>query len=535
MASSVGEAIGEGLERGLRIGGGLRDRQRQQRRQDEQDEFERQDREMRAADRQIGLEDRQRRLKREHDEDARRRRTEGLAAVDAQLADVKGRLATVTDPNSALARQLTGQHEALTTQRNRGLVAAGGYDFEAEQREAAADLEVLRSGQGGTLPPARRVRAIASATRRDVGEFRRGADGAPSKIGGAIEDFRAGLGGGDSTRMLRGANVLLAPELQRGVGEASPHGGTIVSKEIVAFDPAPGATPEDPQMIPRLRVWVKGPQPKSDDERRALNRWRAATPGIPEGATGFYFAPVTEDRSSRPDAPVRVIGMARGMQYLDGLRQMEEWVNDPTVAADIDAGLGQWDQRRFLAARGALPVKVQSHNVAAGGTLVTDTTDATGRTTREVFQSPTPKTNPELDTARLGLITAQTAAAAALGGLRERSTGRGAKTSRDEARERLGLLTQERIAIQGSITNLVRELEFASGERRKQIPAELAAARQQEKDLTGRIQALQKDANAPDEGAQAPSAVAAPAPQIAVNPKTGERLQLRDGQWVPMK
>lgn len=506
MASSVGEAIGDGLERGLRLGMGIQDHKRQVRRQQERDALETEDRALRLQDRQDQL--------------TRQREAEREAAIGAQLEDVNAELGTLgpADASTPRAKLLTERSERLRGERNRRLVTRGGYDFQAEEREAQADMEALRAGQGANLPPARRVRAIVAATGRNVAEFRRGPDGSPSPVAAAVDDFRAGLSGGDSARMLRGANKLLAPDLQRGIGEKSPHGGTIVGKEIVGFDPAPNGSPDDPQMIPRLRVWVKGPEPKSDEEKRMLARWKAAHPDIPEGATGYYFAPVTEDRSSRPDAPVRTIGMRRGMEYLNGLMQMEQWANDPAVAADIDAGLGQWDPQRFLSARAAAGGKTQTkyHSLPADGALVVETTDQHGRPLRrEVIQSPTSKKpSPETEAARLALLTSQAAAAAALTGLRDRTDpnrGAGTKTRAQEARERLGLLTQERITIQNRVANLVKEMEYATGPRRKEIPDELKAARQREDALAAKIQALQRDADAPDAAPAAPAPAAAPA------------------------
>lgn len=373
MANSVGGAIVEGLETGLRIGAGLQDRRRQQQRQDEEDQI-------RREDRALGLEDRQRRITREQ-------RVDGLAAVDAQLAGLRAEGAALGE-NATPAQKagLAQRYDKLTGARQRALVAAGGYDFDAEEREAQADIQLLASGQGASLPAARRVRAITAATGRDIADFRR-VGGAPSRIGQAIEDFSAGLGGSGHDRMLTGANVLFASDLAKGVGADSPYGGKIVGKQFVAFDPDPNAPPDAPRVIPRLKVYVNDGKARSPADVKKIEQLRAADPNAPADATGYYFAPVTEDRSSRPDARVKSIGMREGMEYIDKLQQLDELINDPSVATDLDEGVGQFDQQRYLRARAGLGLptgqvkKTQFVNTPAGGVTTPVTTDDTGKVT----------------------------------------------------------------------------------------------------------------------------------------------------------
>lgn len=419
MARSMGEAVSGGLESGVRLGLALRQDERQRRRQDEQDAFERDDRALRTADRQTAHEDRQRRLRREE-------RGERLGALQGQEAAIRSELATLpAGDTSPRAQQLLERRRGLSTMVNKELVGAGGYDFESDEREARADAQLFAAGRGGELTPARRVRALAASARRDLRDFRRGPAGEPSKVGAAVEDFGAGMSGGDTDRMIRGANVLLAPDLQRGIGEDSPHGGKIIGKEVVAFDQAPNSTPDDPQLIPRLRVWVKGQAPKNDEEKRLMARWKAANPGIPEGATGFYLAPVTEDRSIRPDAPVKVLGMKAGLQYMNSLKQMEEWLNDPAVAADVEAGLGQWDQQRFLRERAAAglppPLSTKYQAIGSGGLLKIETDARTGQTREQVIANPNPSNTPELTAARIRLLERQAEDEAASAALRGRT------------------------------------------------------------------------------------------------------------------
>ncbi len=373
MATSVGGAIAEGLESGLRIGTGLVDRQRNIKRQDEADQMAREDRA-------LGLEDRQRRI-------ARETRADGLSAIDAQMATLKAEGAALGEgATPAQKAQLAQRFDTLSSARQRALVAAGGYDFEAEDREARSDIEVLKAGQGASLPPARRVRAITAATGRDISDFRR-VGGAPSRIGQAIQDFSGGLTEADNDRMLAGANVLFASDLAKGVGTDSPYGGKIVGKQFVAFDPDPNSPPDAPRVIPRLKVYVNDGKARSPADVKKIEQLRAADPNAPAEATGYYFAPVTEDRSSSPDARVKSIGMREGMEYIDKLQQLDELINDPSVAADIDAGVGQFDQQRYLRARAGLGLptgrekKTEFKSIPQGGSLLPVTTDDTGKVT----------------------------------------------------------------------------------------------------------------------------------------------------------
>lgn len=495
MATSVGEAIGLGLERGLRIGTGLQDRKRNQLRQDEQDQFDREDRTLR-------LEDRQRALRRQSEDDTRRRGAEGLGALDAQIADLQPQLAAVTDANSPEARTLAGRKEKLLAERGRRVQGLSGFDPQAEEREFAGYAEAIKQGQGDRLNPKQRVQGMA-ALGINLADYRRGADGAPSRIGTAIEDVRGGMAeGGDSALFVRGANTMLASRLAKGVGQPSPYGGTIVGKEVMQFVPVPGSTPEDPKMAAHLRVWVKGDPPKTAEEKRLLNRWRAANPTAPEGATGVYFAPATQGGGSGDNDLVSTFSMGKGFQFLDAQRQLEEWANDPAVAADIDAGVGQWDPRRFFAARGGQKLTTKEHSLPADGALFRVTTDEFGREVkRETITSPTTRRNTELDAAKLVLMASQAGAADRRG----RGLGAADKTARADADRRVKLLVAERVSVDNDISSLdrkhgqvSRQMDMATSKEKVELRAELAAlqkkldAAQVKKDgVTKKIQAAQ--------------------------------------------
>jgi hypothetical protein len=535
MATSIGGAISEGLESGLRLGLGLQDRQRQQQRQEEEDQFRRDDRALRAADRQLMLEDRARALERQ-------KRADRAAALAGQSEEIRrGLSALKPGDTSPAARALVARSEALDKELGRLHVEGGGIDFDAKDRaaaeEAAADAKLLDEGRGWELNPLRRAKAIVAVGRRPATDFFR-VDGQPSKVGSAIQGIRAGLAeGGDRSQIVRAVNVLEAPRLAKGVGQPSPHGGTIVGKEIDDLDMVPGSDPNDPTFVPRLKVWVRQDL-KSDEDRRLVNRWRAANPGAPEGATGYYYAPATQGGGTGNGDMVSSFTMSKGMQYLSNLAQMEEWINDPAVAADLTEGLGQFDQNRLLAAmaaRGLAPKLAKQTKLGPGDEIVS--TDERGREVAPRIRSATPRTSPELEQARMGLIAAQTAAAAALAGLRN-TRGNSAEERRQrqfEAKQALASLVAQRVAASGIVREYVNEIKDAGPTRRKELQPLLDQARADVSDLMRQIGELNK-ATAADSapggaglGAAPAAGKALPMPKTKADLKKGEIYETSRG------
>jgi len=135
----------------------------------------------------------------------------------------------------------------------------------------------------------------------------------PEQIAGMpqhIQKIQAGLETGNTALTLEGANGLLAPQLQRGVGTESPHGGTIVRKEIIGLDPAKGGDGRDhpERVMPRLRVYVK-----RDD-----------------GTEGYYDAPMSANGGT-DDAPV-AIDLKRAMDYMGNLGVTAQALQHPGMA-----------------------------------------------------------------------------------------------------------------------------------------------------------------------------------------------------------
>ena len=128
-----------------------------------------------------------------------------------------------------------------------------------------------------------------------------------------IADIQAGLETGNQGLVVQGANGMLAPQLKVGVGGPSPHGGTIVRKEIIGLDPAPGG---GTHFIPRVRVYVKTDK---GDER-------------------YYDAPITKNRTSEDDDEVVTIDIAKAMDYMGNLGLLANAAQRPDMAERLAEG-----------------------------------------------------------------------------------------------------------------------------------------------------------------------------------------------------
>jgi hypothetical protein len=137
------------------------------------------------------------------------------------------------------------------------------------------------------------------------------------EVARSIQDMQDAIQTGNTGLAVQSANVLMAPQLRRGVGSPSPQGGTIVRKEIIGLDPARGGDGRDhPNMvIPRLRVYVQ-----MDGDSK----------------TYHYDAPMSKGGGT-DDAPV-AIDMAHAMDWMGNLGVLANAMQRPEFAAKLEAG-----------------------------------------------------------------------------------------------------------------------------------------------------------------------------------------------------
>lgn len=373
--ASVGGAAAQGLESG--IGLGLRMRA--------QENAEQQQRRANT------LQDQQ--LQRQAELDKQGQDDRALEAVNKAFDDLRaegeGYFAqygkTVPDEIAGPYKQRVGEVSAT-----RNDLLRKRYEPVIKQREQRAK-DVAMKLQAGSLdlkdvPAADLYDAVHVLTKRDPSDLI-GAEGKPSRVSAAVADIHEGLEFGNEGAVLRGANVLLEPELKVGVGEPSPHGGTIVGKQIVKLIPHP----DDPsKVLPVLKVYVRRGKPQSaGDVARAEH---AAEEGAPPGATGYYIAPLTEHRSSDPEDPPKAVDLNKAMDYAAQMQTLSTALAHPEVAAKLSegkkaAGSGDSDfLSAFYAVRGKMPAKQVVYESVKRGERKVGINPATGKPTGDVIE-----------------------------------------------------------------------------------------------------------------------------------------------------
>lgn len=366
MARSTGEAIAIGLDAGYGRAMDYAARKQQQERQAKLDEQNA-----------VSM------------ADSRRRQAgqDELAALNAQEQLLKeegvGLAAAATPPDEAVQRDFAGRTTKLRTARHQALSRMSGYDLSAQKKAGAADLKALQEGDGdlAKLQPGQLLRATTVGTGRHPSEFVR-PQGGMAPVEKAGMNVLEGLQAGDMGRVISGLNVIHAPELRKGVGQPGREGGNIVAKQIISVVPDPrNKDPENPRVIPVMRIYVSGGEKFNGP----------LPPGVPEGATGYYDAPLTENRSSDPDDPVKSIGMEEAMNYIGKQLELVELMNSPQALAKQreDEAAGAWDPNEYLSALtslGATPKKqltTQRTVIPQGSEVLETVTDPTGKVVTE--------------------------------------------------------------------------------------------------------------------------------------------------------
>lgn len=360
MARSVGEAAANGLESGLNLGMAIVNQRRQQDRQDTLDA-------QRAEDRQRQID--------------RQRMTDQGAALDAQLKDLNTEgvalETSLTPPSTDVMQDYTRRVKAVTQARDQHYSKLSGVIVEDAHKGALEDLKALDANGGDVSKVKNLARAITVGTGQDPKVFIR-PQGGPSPIEQAGQDFMEGVQNGDKGKMLAGANMIYGPKLQAGVGQPSPHGGTIVRKEVVDLVPDPKADPKDPKFIPVLKVYVD----RGKDFKGPRGEF---------GETSSYTAPITEGRSSGDDARVRSLGLKDVLDFVGHNLQIAEQLNTPEGLAKLqqDQESSPFDPQEYLTAlrRASVPPAknvTDTKIIPAGGTAVTTTRNSrTGAVVRQ--------------------------------------------------------------------------------------------------------------------------------------------------------
>ena len=134
-----------------------------------------------------------------------------------------------------------------------------------------------------------------------------------------IADIQSGLETGNPGLQIKGVNGLLGPTyLRRGIGEPSPHGGTITRKEIVNLVPARGADGIDhpDKVFPIVRVYVQ-----TDD-----------------GSEKYYDAPLTRNGTTEANDAIVPLDLKRGFDYMGQMGTLATAAQSPQIATKLAQG-----------------------------------------------------------------------------------------------------------------------------------------------------------------------------------------------------
>jgi hypothetical protein len=356
------------LESGFGLGLRMLDMQERKRRDERDEKRYEEDRGLRLEDRafareQVGLQNARadRTEKRQGAQDARQRSQDQLNILEREIDILKSQgesyLKTYGSWDKIPPELRDDFTKSVRTKRGeRNTVRSQFFQpsVEEQRKTAAESWSRIQAGQMSVddLSDGDLTKTLTVQTRRDLGDFLDGPDGQPSIVRQATMDFEAGMQTGNQDLLIKGINVLLAPELKTGIGQDGPDGNEIVGKEIVQLVPHP----EDPsRVVPIVKVTVR-----RDD-----------------GAVGSYMAPITENRSSDPNDNVRSISLKEGFERVGQLMTLNSAINRPDLKKRVTAGqkvAGKENAeflQQFYGIGGAMPQrKVERKTVNLGGVML---------------------------------------------------------------------------------------------------------------------------------------------------------------------
>lgn len=333
---SAGEGAARGLESGFRLAMDFHDRQRRAEREARQDQRQ-------ATLDQRATEDHALARQRQQQQD-------DLRILDQQQAmlDAEGKAYAEFTPENRVKREWIKRNEAIK-QARQGVLSGqrNSYDPTVPTQRAQAGMEALKAGRldyfsqnPGVFTETVELTGFTPVEYQPGGVVEQGA-----------KALTQGLETGDQDMVIKGANVVFRPELSKGIGERGAQGGTIVGKRIVNMVP----DPNDPQrVIPTMRVYVNNGKPEdSGDEIRTR---RGMDPDAPRGATGYYEAPLTQNRSADPNDLVKSVSIKEALDKVGQHMQMVQMMGTPEAQQLVQLdSTAVWDENKWdtaLAERG---------------------------------------------------------------------------------------------------------------------------------------------------------------------------------------
>ncbi len=236
-------------------------------------------------------------------------------------------------------------------------------DFASKAQVGQADPSTLRGQDLRDF--------IKATTGHDLSEFANG------NIGGAINDTTTGMQTQNQGLTIKGSGVLLGPQVRQGVGGIAPDGSQIVDKSLFALVPAPRQQPQQAPQSPLGGLSAALDAASSDS---APGETPAAAPGAPapagpgpadpsaaaspqqsqvpdsdpshvipvldvttrqpDGTLTKYHAPVTDGRSTDPNAAIAGPLDTQGLTDRMGrLGVVDNWLKTPEMAGAVQEAL----------------------------------------------------------------------------------------------------------------------------------------------------------------------------------------------------
>lgn len=296
-----------------------------------------------------------------------------------QRADARQQGLDTISQGEARLNDIALRSQSATTPEAR----AGLVQEEGAVRDAVGQAQGVIGGPA--LAPAPRAKPDI---KQFVARYQRGPNGEPSQDEAAAMKTMQAIEQGDMAGVAAGYNVLHRDSIAKIIGKKSPHGGTIVGARLEGIDPDPNSPKDDPRFFGRMKIWVKGeggPAPGDAGPGDAGAPAQLQEEGAPPGATGYYYAPITEDRGTGPSAKVKSFSMKDEMDLVGQHLHLAELVNSEEGRAKLAEGgmtPQEWaDLQARLAPR--MPKKQEtSENIGLGGETLRITKDASGRETK---------------------------------------------------------------------------------------------------------------------------------------------------------
>jgi len=257
-------------------------------------------------------------------EDRATQRERGIRNEEA--ARIKGQLDLIANEQESLAQQAAAlriQYGSEIPTEAKAKLGAAFRALQAKREKLLSDAEGLwkkvnetgtgalqRLNAGDTNVGNKDLLSAVAITGYDPRLLTQPDPTLPSPLQKAVMDVHDAMESGNFEKAADAANVILSPELRKGVGSPGADGTTITKKEIVGFVPSP----DGGRVSPVLRVY---------------------TVGNPQG----YIAPVTKNRTADPNDEPVFLSMEDLLDRVGKVKQLADVFSTPAMQQKLQEGL----------------------------------------------------------------------------------------------------------------------------------------------------------------------------------------------------